>query len=243
MEIETSSKTDTYRGYTLSCHQDNEHIKNGRCPDYALSWGTNNQQHWPKGHDYFMGNGNFLTDNDNPLLREILSDRLKNGQPISSLIFCDLDGVLADFEQGVQNKFKKPSSSINPPLMWGVINKSKSFFETLPFMKRGKELWDSIKMYDPIILTGVPPGSATGAEQKRRWCAVNLGQHIKVITCATKDKPKYCLPESILIDDRTDNLNAWNSKGGKFILYDEELLDKIVERINKHMVEDGFKSP
>ena len=154
------------------------------------------------------------------------------------VVFCDLDGVLADFEQGVKNRFKKPIDEIKPPLMWGVINKSSTFFETLPWMPKGKELWEQIKQYQPIILTGVPRGSATSAEQKIRWCQRELGPDIQVITCTTKDKPKYCLPYSILIDDRSDNLQAWNDKGGKFILYDEEHLDAIVERITQHMESD-----
>ncbi len=242
METEIFERLPVYRCYTTICDQDNCNIENGRCPDYALVWGSQNQSHWPPGHDYFIGNGTDFTSIENQTLREILSDRLKNGQKTTGLIFCDLDGVLADFEQGVKNKFKKSSDQLNPPLMWGVINKSKSFFETLPWMPRGKELWNSIKDHNPIILTGVPKGSKTGAEQKRKWCADNLGQHIKVITCATKDKPNYCLQKSILIDDRTDNLNAWNLKGGKFILYDEEFTDNVIERINKHMKEDDIRS-
>jgi hypothetical protein len=82
------------------------------------------------------------------------------------------------------------------------------------------------------------------AEQKRRWCARELGPDVHVITCSSKDKSNFCLANAILIDDRTDNLNAWNSKGGKFLLYDEEFTDKIVERINKHMESDsGLATP
>ena len=119
--------------------------------------------------------------------------------------------------------------------MWGVINKSNDFFETLPWMPKGRELWTQIEKYNPIILTGVPRGNSTAIEQKIKWCQRELGPNIQVITCATKDKPNYCLTDSILIDDRTDNLNAWNDKGGKFILYDEEHLGSIVERITQHM--------
>ena len=122
--------------------------------------------------------------------------------------------------------------------MWGVINKSKTFFDTLPWMPKGRELWSRIEKYNPIILTGVPPGSSTAKEQKIRWCQRELGPNVQVITCATKDKPKYCINSSILIDDRTDNLNAWNSKGGKFVLYDEDHLDSIIERIDRHMGAD-----
>jgi hypothetical protein len=233
---------ENHRSYSITQSSDEYHLKNGRCPNYALTWGVSeNRRHWPANHDYFMGNGSEIDDGTKEL-REILSDRLLNGTSTKHIIFCDLDGVLADFEQGVRNKFKKNIDELKPTLMWGVINKSKTFFETLPWMEKGRELWSRIEQYNPIILTGVPPSSSTAVEQKIRWCQRELGPNVKVITCATKDKPNYCTYGSILIDDRTDNLNAWNKKGGKFILYDEEHLDAIVERIDRHMGVD-LQSP
>jgi len=239
-------KPQNHRSYSITQSSDEYHLKNGRCPNYALTWGVSeNRRHWPANHDYFMGNGSEI-DDDTKELREILSERLLNGKNTKHIIFCDLDGVLADFEQGVRNKFhkftKKNIDELKPTLMWGVINKSNTFFEALPWMPKGRELWSQIEQYNPIILTGVPRGSTKAAEQKIRWCQRELGPNVQVITCATKDKPKYCLDKAILIDDRTDNLKPWNMKGGKFILYDEDHLDDIVERIGRHM-EDDLPSP
>jgi len=155
-----------------------------------------------------------------------------------SIVFCDLDGVLADFQKGVINKFNKSDQYLNSRLMWSTINKSNTFFDTLPWMPKGRELWSHIKQYNPIILTGIPSYSRSAVEQKIKWCQRELGADIQVITCASKDKPKYCLPGAILIDDRTDNLDIWNEKGGKFILYREECLDEIIERIDRHMDAD-----
>jgi hypothetical protein len=231
-----------YRQYTLSSLRDSYNVENNRCPDYALSWShTDNKCHWPPEHDYFMGSGQGIIDNVE--LRKILSEKLSRGTLPNKIIFCDLDGVLANFEQGVINRFKKLPDQIKPAIMWGVINKSNTFFDTLPWMPKGRELWEGIKQYDPIILTGVPNGTTpkarsdcvSASEQKRRWCARELGPDVHVITCTTKEKPNFCIERSVLIDDRTDNLNAWNLKGGKFILYDEEFTDDIIERINKYM--------
>ena len=235
------------RQYSISTQNDSDNVVNKRCPEYALNWDhDSNQHHWEEGHDYFLGNGHDITDNLE--LRQILSEKLARGNLPRKIIFCDLDGVLANFEKGVSNRFNKPPDKLKPAIMWGVINKSNTFFETLPWMPRGRELWEEIKKYDPIILTGVPNQGTTpkarsdcvsAAEQKRKWCARELGPDVHVITCTTKDKPNFCMSGSILIDDRTDNLNAWNLKGGKFILYDEEFTEDVIERINKYMDPDS----
>ncbi len=223
------------RSYSITEDKDSEHISNGRCPNYALSWSSiYHEPHWPSNHDYFMGNGENINDGTQEM-REILSKRLADGILTKHIIFCDLDGVLADFEEGVKNRFNKSPEELKPGFMWGAINKSDTFFETLPWMPKGRELWAQIRQYHPIILTGIPKGNNSAAEQKRRWCERELGADIKVITCYTKEKPNYCLYKSILIDDRSDNLNAWNKNGGKFVLYDEALLDQITERIHRHM--------
>ena len=221
------------RQYSISNSDDDNNISNDRCPEYALSWDyMSNKPHWPLGHDYFLGNGKNVTDNIE--LRQILSEKMMRGTLSKKIIFCDLDGVLADFEQGVINKFHKSPDEMNSGLLWGLINKSDDFFETLPWMPRGRELWEAIKEYDPIILTGIPR-SKKAAEQKRKWCARELGLNVHVITCSTKEKTRFCIKDALLIDDRTDNLKVWNEKGGHFIHYNETLTDTVIERINEYM--------
>ncbi len=231
----TMSETRMNRSYSITNVSDQTHTSNGRCPDYALTWRpADNKIHWPHQHDYFLGNGQDI-DDESKELREILSKRLSNGTLTKHNVFCDLDGVLADFEEGFLKKWKKNTDEMKPSLLWALINKSKTFFETLPWTPRGKELWSQIKEYNPIILTGVPRGSNTAMEQKRKWCQRELGEDIDVICCSTKDKPNYCLANSILIDDRLDNFKPWTDKGGKFIIYNEDDFDAIIERINRHM--------
>ena len=223
------------RSYSITNEDDDEHVSNGRCPSYALSWSTkSHRSHWSPNHDYFIGNGENISDGTQEL-REVLSKRFMAGITTPHIIFCDLDGVLADFEKGVKNIFDKSPNELNPALMWRTINKSDNFFETLPWMPKGRELWEQIREYHPIILTGIPKGNSAAAEQKIRWCQRELGHDVQVITCYTKDKPNFCLIKSILIDDRTDNLKPWNENGGKFILYDEANLYEITQRIHRHM--------
>jgi hypothetical protein len=50
--------TNYYRSYTITSKEDEWNIENGRCPTYALDWGSFNQKHWPKNHDYINGYNN-----------------------------------------------------------------------------------------------------------------------------------------------------------------------------------------
>ncbi len=100
-------------------------------------------------------------------------------------IFCDLDGVLVDFEAGVKklNRGKSPDD-LKPSVLWGSIARSYRFFENAPWTKDGKKLWQhlvnasqsvsnssTIKSID--ILTGVPSNFEYRG-QKYRWCEREL---------------------------------------------------------------------
>jgi hypothetical protein len=111
-------------------------------------------------------------------------------------VFCDLDGVLADFDQGVIRIFGKGPDEVKKQQMWKSIAAQREgggFFASLRWMPKGRALWRAISALtpQPVILTGVPMGNwAPG--QKRQWCARELGSEVKVITCLSKDKHLYC---------------------------------------------------
>lgn len=224
------------RSYSITCQDDFDQISNGRCPSYALNWGHEaNKKHWVAGHDYFKGNN--LKSDHSDIIRAILSDKFERGilPANGNILFCDLDGVLADFGKQVMNKFGKPVDEISPAILWSTINRSETFFESLPWMPKGRDLWEAIKQYHPIILTGIP-NSKTAAEQKRKWCQRELGEDIQVITCKSIDKYKYCYDRGcILVDDRADNVNAWGKKGGISVLYDEINFEEIINNVHTIM--------
>ena len=87
-------------------------------------------------------------------------------------IYCDMDGVLCDFRQGIANMFKLKSKDpsmpgpmqtagysdvddwLNAPLTptkWDVIENYKMFWPTLPWMKDGQKLWNYIRKFNPHI--------------------------------------------------------------------------------------------
>lgn len=43
---------------------------------------------------------------------------------------------------------------------------------------------------------------------------------MKVITCMSKDKYKYCVDGAILIDDRDATRDSWEGAGGIFLLHE-----------------------
>jgi len=226
------------RNYTLTNENDEIHISNGRCPNYALLWNrTENDLYWPNGHDYFIGNGSYINDGTRDL-REILSDRMAKGIFTEKLLFCDLDDVVVDFEKGIEN-----ICDMIPSKLLDDINNSSKFFENIPWMPKGGELWERNKEYHPIILTVVLPCSSNATEQKIIWCQRELGSVKKVIFCSIKDKVRYRSENTFLIDDRLETDEDCKYKGGECILYDEKNLDTNLEGIDRYMNNEVSYSP
>jgi len=165
-------------------------------------------------------------------------------------IFCDLDGVLADFDAGVARLFGKGPAEVPKKQMWPRIASQKEnggFFASLPWMPNGQRLWRTISGLtpSPIILTGVPMGG-WAPQQKIEWCKRELGSQVPVITCLSRDKYKYCKIASddgvsrivsILIDDREDAREPWINAGGVFVHYADERLDEVVRELQLYMEE------
>jgi hypothetical protein len=94
-------------------------------------------------------------------------------------VFCDLDGVLVDFEQGIRHLFPdEPHNTfsienLHRPTMWARA-KTNSFFEHLAWAPGGKQLWSAIQHLEPDILTGCPEYRDSRTE-KFKWCQRELG--------------------------------------------------------------------
>lgn len=144
------------------------------------------------------------------------------------ILFCDLDGVLVDFEKGILELTGKAIEEQSAKDMWTSAAKASNFFSDLEWMEDGKHLWANIVHNDPIILTGIPYGG-WASQQKRDWCNDNLGSSIGVITCWSRDKHTFATPGDILIDDRISAKEKWVNAGGIFVHHTsaEETLDEL----------------
>ena len=137
------------------------------------------------------------------------------------IIYCDMDGVLADFKTGAQrttgmsiNKWMNIPSSKEK---WALIKAKKNFWSTLPWMSGGKQLWSYISKFDPHILSAYveesfDPNCIPG---KTKWLKTNVGVSTDRINLVKRvQKQNFANKNSILIDDYNKNISDFKKRGG-----------------------------
>ena len=166
----------------------------------------------------------------------ILKDLLKeveaevNGTPTTNDLlkiqcYVDMDGVLVNMEKG----FMEMSDGLTPKeyeakngknSFWKLLNKNPTFWLDLDPMPDATVLWDFIndnfKNPVPVVLSA---GQGTElAKQKTQWIRNHISPSAKVIISSSGvKKPEYTLNipgrvTHVLIDDTSENINAWNNK-------------------------------
>jgi len=135
-------------------------------------------------------------------------------------IFCDLDGVLVDFNKGyydltgddISGQHRTDNGFYEP------INKAGyNFWINLQWTKDGKKLWNYIKKYDPELLSS-PTKKDESIIGKIDWVKRELpGVHL--ILRSSKNKKDFAKKDTILIDDRPENIEQWINHGGIGILH------------------------
>ena len=149
---------------------------------------------------------------------EIFEASLKEAEQKKTLsnpiIYCDMDGVLVDFEKGYKDLTTEDASyKTDPNKFWAPITKAgASFWIKLEWMPDGHELWDYIEKYNPTLLSA-PSREESSRIGKRIWVKRNL-PGIKLLLKSAERKQEYATPNAILIDDRKDNIDRWNAAGG-----------------------------
>ncbi len=141
-------------------------------------------------------------------------------EKIDYKIYCDMDGVLVDFEGGyekltgidLKGEFKKGDDFWDPIKVAGV-----GFWAGLKWMPDGQKLWDYIKPLKPEILSA-PSREESSRIGKAVWVKYKL-PGTKLILRYAKQKQQLATPESILIDDRQVNIDQWEAAGGIGILH------------------------
>jgi len=139
------------------------------------------------------------------------------------VIYSDMDGVITDFDK----YFMKYSKGIPPTQyelengiksFWKLINKAGvKFWSEMDWMPYGKEYWEYIKKYNPILLSA-PSQDKSSYIGKQEWVNKNLPGS-ELILSPAEEKQEYAAPNHILIDDRESNIDQWKAKGGIGIRY------------------------
>jgi hypothetical protein len=140
-----------------------------------------------------------------------------NEQQQQYKLYCDMDGVIVDFERGYNDLTgrKAPgfSSPYNKTEFWSSIDKAGAkFWAELNWMPDGEQLWSYIKQFNPKLLTA-PSMDPSSKEGKLQWVNKYI-PGIKTIFKQAKFKQDLAEPNAILIDDREDNIERWIKAGG-----------------------------
>ena len=126
--------------------------------------------------------------------------------------------------------FKKETRNF----LYRVMSHNRHFWINLKWMPEGKELWNYIKKYDPVILS--KPTDLQAVIGKKKWVKDNLGlskEHVQI----RYDKTPYAKYQGkigILIDDFESNTSKFHGAGGRTILY------KNVDQAIKELKPLGF---
>lgn len=139
-------------------------------------------------------------------------------------LYLDLDGVFADFEKKVKelSGFTPTELKSRGKGLWKFIMDDKQFFASLEFMPDAEYLWEYTKQYDPIFLTGAPPGERF-QQQKRDWVSSKFGAQYETIVLPKKDKQLHSGTGKVLVDDTHSNIEQWISAGGDGILHQKDV--------------------
>ena len=129
-------------------------------------------------------------------------------------LFLDMDGCITDFEGSYKSHYGVDFESDTDK--WKKIDKIKDFWSHMPWMSDGKKLWAFLAPLNPTILTA-PSFNAGCRPGKIEWCRRELGADVPIIV--EKNKQQYADSDSILIDDRKKNIDAWKAAGGVGILH------------------------
>lgn len=137
-------------------------------------------------------------------------------------IFCDLDGVLGDFDF----QFREFTGQLprdyelenGTKQFWGVITKiGEKFWSEIPWMPEGKKLWNFIKPFKPKILSA-PSSHPSSRIGKQKWVDKHL-PGVPLILASRINKQNYSGYNKILIDDNKNTINEWKTNSGIGILF------------------------
>jgi hypothetical protein len=100
-----------------------------------------------------------------------------------------------------------------------VLRDNRQFWINLKWLPEGKELWNFIEKYDPVILS--KPTDLQAVIGKKKWVKDHLALPKERVQIRYDKSPyaKYEGKIGILIDDFESNTSKFGGNGGLTVLY------------------------
>lgn len=152
-----------------------------------------------------------------------LTSMMETVRSSSMTIFCDMDGVLCDFEAQFDHYYGTTPREYSNQKGAEIFKKAVDaigiqFWTEMPYFPGAQVLWRYISEYSPIILSS--PSTFKFAKQgKLIWIKNHLSpQPSDIVFEQTRHKQnvlsKYNPKKCILIDDYYGNIAPWKEAGG-----------------------------
>jgi PAS domain-containing protein len=154
----------------------------------------------------------------------------ENLDPSQITIYLDMDGVIADFDQRFQSLSGMDPTEFENTYgkqeFWDFIDEKHkiAFWVGIPVMGGAQQLVDYVSKYPYEILTA-PSTKKQSLLGKNLWVKNHIdlfGSKPKINFKKAKNKhlvKPNLTKNDILIDDRADTIDRWNTAGGTGILY------------------------
>ena len=149
-------------------------------------------------------------------------------------IFCDMDGVLTDFDKHAKanNKFNEKGQP-----KWEELD--YAWWSTMPAYAGAKEFFGDLKKRGPTRFLSAPILNAGCFRGKAQWVKEFLRNRfglLSLVIAKAEDKNLMARPNGILVDDRQKNIDEWVAAGGIGILHKGDYADTL-KRIDAAMDE------
>lgn len=140
-------------------------------------------------------------------------------------IYLDMDGVVADWNQGVYDILgwvKADANAHYDPKDWKKVTDNKRIYGQLPVMDKAEELANLARRFrdelgwQVLFLTAVPKGNDVhwAFWDKCQWAQKYFPDIPVHFGPFAKQKCEHCKTGDILVDDRRSNCSEWRDAGG-----------------------------
>ena len=180
--------------------------------------------------------------------------RLLEAEQLPYQIYCDMDGVLTDYEKRFIQLLRKEGHKYYSKDLINQVTRPKhfaklegedelenftdnhiglEFWTGMDWMPNGRKLWNFIQPYGPIILTS-PSKNNTSRLGKRLWIKDNLVPAPPVEFRFGEAKSDFANQKAILIDDKPSNLEAFASKGGIALEVKDGEITSVINKLKQY---------